>query len=244
MKHNSSKNSEQLTLFTVAPTIKTVHDPYWDEICDTVDEILQPLIDLDAAPASSGQFLEKEFAPEQVEDIRWNPDHFGNASHKIDEGGQLTIFYDSSNEPPDPDDYPNLHDYEAAWREWENKHQFAPEHCEKISPCLIVRAQVNTDTQKVAPEQYQAPKLTTAQFAPEQNTHWVESYWVKRGGNKYWYYRYCWMFGRKKSRLHLGSVTSAIAIRKKEAVESAIADGDHPEKIKKLIRQWGLGATS
>ncbi|MHC5597469.1 MAG: hypothetical protein ACYTXC_16280 [Nostoc sp.] len=32
--------------------------------------------------------------------------------------------------------------------------------------------------------------------------------WVERPGNKYWYFRYCWMRGRKINRLYLGSVTS------------------------------------
>ncbi|MHC5832793.1 MAG: hypothetical protein ACYT04_96620, partial [Nostoc sp.] len=67
----------------------TIHDPYWDEIV----------------------------APQQVED-QWNPDDFGEVPHKTDDGGQLTIFYDHSLEPPHPDDYQTLNDYHQAWAEW------------------------------------------------------------------------------------------------------------------------------
>ncbi|MDZ8240588.1 MAG: hypothetical protein RMZ69_26130, partial [Nostoc sp. ChiQUE01a] len=63
-------------------------------------------------------------------------------------------------------------------------------------------------------------------------------YWVERGTNKYWYYRYCWMFGRKIHRRYLGSVHSPRAQQKKQAVEEAIADGQSPTEIKQLLRDW------
>jgi hypothetical protein len=181
MKHNSDVPG-QLALFAIAPTFErtTVHDPYWDEVV----------------------------APEHPQsESRWNPADFGEVAHKVADDGQLTIFYDDSQEPPDPDDYLNRDDYEQAWQQWE----------------ILVRAQVKLDTPKVA---------------PEHNTHWVEKYWVKRSGNKYWYFRYCWMAGRKKNRVHLGSVDSIIAKRKKADVEIAIADGKLPCEIEKLIRGW------
>jgi hypothetical protein len=70
------------------------------------------------------------------------------------------------------------------------------------------------------------------QNAPEQ-THWVEEYWVKRGGNKHYYYRYCWMEGRKIQRCHIGK-----KLEKKQAVENAIADGQTPQEIKQMLRGW------
>ncbi|MEH2185041.1 MAG: hypothetical protein V7K64_02515 [Nostoc sp.] len=91
MKHNSDVPG-QLALFAIAPTSETrttIHDPYWDEI----------------------------LAPQQAKENRWNPADFGEIPHKVDEDGQLTIFYESL-EPPDPDDYENLEDYEQAWAEW------------------------------------------------------------------------------------------------------------------------------
>ncbi|MEH1769184.1 MAG: DUF4102 domain-containing protein [Nostoc sp.] len=180
MKHNSDVPG-QLALFAIAPTEirTTVHDPYWDEVV----------------------------APEHPQpEERWNPADFGEVPHKLENDGQLSIFYDDSQEPPDPDDYKNLDDYHRAWAEWE----------------ILVRAQVTSSTKKVA---------------PEHNTHWVEKYWVNRNNNRYWYFRYCWMLGRKKKRIHLGSVDSIIAKRKKADVEVWIGDGLAPVEIEKLIRQ-------
>ena len=48
----------------------------------------------------------------------WNPADFGDVPRRCDSSGQLTIWFDC-NEPPDPDDYPNLDKYEAAWQQWE-----------------------------------------------------------------------------------------------------------------------------
>ncbi|MEH2000583.1 MAG: DUF4102 domain-containing protein [Nostoc sp.] len=198
MKHNSDVPG-QLTLLTVAPTEKKtiVHDPYWDET----------------------------LAPEHPQpEQKWNPDDFGEVPHKVADDGQLTIFYDDSQEPPDPDDFKNLNDYHQAWADWE----------------IRVRAQVASSTVLTTvetPVRAQV-KLDTRKFAPEHNTHWVEKYWVERSGNKYWYFRYCWMTGRKKNRRHIGSVNSIIAKRKKADVEVWITDGKLPIEIEKLIRGW------
>lgn len=50
---------------------------------------------------------------------RWNPAHFGETPRLAEPNGQLSIFFDTSNEPPEPDDYPSLEDYEQAWEQWE-----------------------------------------------------------------------------------------------------------------------------
>jgi hypothetical protein len=89
-----------------------------------------------------------------------------------------------------------------------------------VSQYKSVGAQVEFDTKKAA---------------PQHDTHWIEKYWVQRGTNKYWYYRYCWMEGRKKQRRYIGSVNSATAKNKKQMVENAIASGDSPEEIINLI---------
>jgi hypothetical protein len=89
----------------------------------------------------------------------------------------------------------------------------------------LVGGQVASDTKKSAPQH-------------DKPTHWVEKYWVDRNGNKYWYYRYCWMKGRKIQRRYIGSVNSAIAKNRKSEIESAIADGDTPAEIQNLIRSW------
>lgn len=88
---------------------------------------------------------------------------------------------------------------------------------------LLVGEQVTTDTKKSAPQH-------------DISSHWVEKYWVERSGNKYWYYRYMWMDGRKLHRVYIGSVDSPRAREKKSAVQSAIADGQTPQEIKQMLQ--------
>ncbi|MEH2137148.1 hypothetical protein [Nostoc sp.] len=199
MKHNSDVPG-QLALFAIAPTFEkstTIHDPYWDEILAPQHE-----------------------EPEQ----RWNPADFGEVPHKLDSDGQLTIFYDDSDEPPDPDDFKNLDDYHQAWAEWRTR----------------VGAQVTTSTVATTVESRVGAQVShiTQKVAPQHDTHWVERYWVERSGNKYWYFRYCWMTGRKKNRRYIGSVDSITAKGRRELVETAIADGKLPIEIEKLIKGW------
>ncbi|QLE55658.1 hypothetical protein [Nostoc sp. TCL26-01] len=79
----------------------------------------------------------------------------------------------------------------------------------------------------------------TNKSAPEQS-HWVEKYTVIRYGKEHYYYRYLWMSGRKLHHRHIpgGSVKSQIAIGRKQQIERAIADGETPLAIEKLIRSW------
>ena len=115
--------------------------------------------------------------------------------------------------------------YDPFWDELtpENSHSVGAQILESDNPYKTVGAQVATDTKKVA---------------PQHDTHWVEKYWVERSGNKYWYYRYCWMVGRKKNRLYLGSVDSKLTKHKKADVEVWISDGQSPQEIEKLIHSW------
>jgi hypothetical protein len=73
------------------------------------------------------------------------------------------------------------------------------------SPYKSVGGQVITDTKKTAPQH--DGKLYDRDTV-DKSTHWVEKYWVERVSNKYWYYRYCWMEGRKISRIYIGAVRS------------------------------------
>ncbi len=130
----------------------------------------------------------------------------------------------------------NLDDHNSPWDEWELRvrAQISPpsttvESCvgAQVSPSTTVKTCVGAQVLD-----------TTKKVAPQHDTHWVEKYWVERSGNKYWYYRYCWMTGRKKNRRYLGSVDSRKARHKKSDVEIAIADGQSPQEIEKLIRSW------
>ncbi|MEH2371955.1 DUF4102 domain-containing protein [Nostoc sp.] len=187
------------------------------------------LFDLEAFTkfeSTPDRFWDEITAPQQVkQEQRWNPSHFGQVPHKSDSDGQLTIFYDDSEEPPDPSDYKNLDDYEQAWAEWQT----------------LVGAQVTSSTIDTTVKTRVAGQvaLNTKKTAPQHDTHWVEKYWVERSGNKYWYFRYCWMVGRKKNRIYLGSVDSILAKRKKADVEVWISDGQSPSEIQKLIQSWG-----
>ncbi|MBN3892514.1 MAG: hypothetical protein HWQ43_26340, partial [Nostoc sp. JL31] len=109
--------------------------------------------------------------------------------------------------------------YDPFWDELDTRQNIpcvGGQISEAESPCKTVGEQVATDTKK---------------SAPQHDTHWIEEYWVERCSNKYWYYRYCWMQGRKIHRRYLGSVDSAIAKRKKADVEIAISDGQSPQEI-------------
>ncbi|WP_375471059.1 DUF4102 domain-containing protein [uncultured Nostoc sp.] len=192
-----------LEAFTLSSPPTPLYDPAWDEVEETAPQHIAP-------------------------ETRWNPAHFGEVPRKLSDNGQLTIFFDDSEEPPDPDDYLNLDDYELnlddyeqAWEQWE----------------LRVGAQVTSDTTVESCVGAQVSHVTQ-KTAPQHDTHWVEKYWVKRSGNKYWYYRYCWMVGRKKNRLYLGSVNSAQVKRKKADVEIAMKKGKLPIEIEQLIRSW------
>ncbi|MBN3905124.1 MAG: DUF4102 domain-containing protein [Nostoc sp. NMS1] len=121
----------------------------------------------------------------------------------------------------------SVYAYDPFWDELEtaalDSHSVGGQIAESESPCKSVGEQVATDTKK---------------SAPQHDIHWVERYWVERSGNKYWYFRYCWMTGRKINRLYLGSVNSVIAKRKKADVEIAISEGLSPSQIEELIHSW------
>lgn len=87
---------------------------------------------------------------------------------------------------------------------------------------ICVGEQVKHDTQKSAHQQ-------------EKPAHWIERYWVERGGKKYWYYRYTWMAGRKMHRVYIGSVRSRQAQTKVDLVREAISNEKFPCEIRELI---------
>jgi hypothetical protein len=110
-----------------------------------------------------------------------------------------------------------------------------PPHTSGDSQYKSVGEQVIPDTLKVA---HQHDAQLYLPHTEEIFTHWVEEYWVERGTNKYWYYRYTWMEGRKLHRHYIGSITSNKAKAKKQAVKDAILDGQSPQEIKQLIRDF------
>jgi hypothetical protein len=119
----------------------------------------------------------------------------------------ITITSDNPHAPTKPQ-------YDPYWDElcWEEQ-----------STCESVGEQVATDTQKSA-HQHEI-----------QTNHFIEKYYVERGTNKYWYYRYTWMEGRKLRRRYMGSVDSARVKEKKRMVEEGIRDNLSPKQITTLL---------
>ncbi|MBE9210516.1 DUF4102 domain-containing protein [Nostoc sp. LEGE 06077] len=155
---------------------------------------------------------------------------------------QLTLFnveaftnYDESTEPPDPDHYQTPEAYEYAWQQWEKQYPELVNYAVAMSPCDSVGEQVTSVTAR-SDNTNNLVKFPTKKSAPQHDNHWVEKYWVERSGNKYWYYRYMWMDGRKLHRLYIGSIHSPKAKAKKLALENAIADGQTPIEIKQMLR--------
>lgn len=138
----------------------------------------------------------------------------------IDQDGQTTLFYDDSQEPPDPDDFENRLDYVAAWREWE---KLNPDYKPEITP--LPEQQDNGIIDVLEDKDY-----------PEHN-QWLEEYYVTRSGNKYWYYRYCY-YHKKIHHIHIpgGSIENSIAQFRKQMIELAIAQKFSPLQIQNFIR--------
>ncbi|MFN6488351.1 MULTISPECIES: hypothetical protein, partial [unclassified Nostoc] len=182
---------------------------------------------------------------------RWNPADFGEVPHKSD-NGQLTIFYDDIEEPPDPDDFLNLTEFEQAWSDWESgrvleqdtdSSQLISNHSHKTGgdrPSLVLER----NTQNPVPEQ-KTPGLGDYTDVPEhikavpEHLHWVEKYCPSKRKDNH-YYRYCWKTGRKIKHRHIagGNVRSQLAQHRKGEVELAIADGLAPVEIESLIKSW------
>ncbi len=96
---------------------------------------------------------------------------------------------------------------------------------EAVQPtCKSVGEQVTEDTFKFAHQHV--------------STHFIEKYWVERRGEKYWYWRYTWMEGRKLRRKYIGSVISAKARRRKQVVEEYIRGDYTPNEITTLISHF------
>lgn len=247
---------EQLALFSIPSTPSArestpIYDPYWDT------EII---------------------APEHA-DGRWNPEDFGEVPFKS-EADQLTIFYDDSHEPPEPDDFNSIEEFEKAWSTWQSvreqvtnaSQKTAPEHSDNNSSGVTsatshlsntgVREQTqqwlqaapehsNISSNEVAQvtsylsntgvrEQLQAPQHIQSGNQPNQHekyNQWVEVYWVSRANKKHYYYRYCWMEGRKIERQHIGNIANVKAVMRTELVKDAISKGSCPSQIKQLIKE-------
>lgn len=135
---------------------------------------------------------------------------------------QLELIYDC------PTSQSDSADYNQAWEQWlanpTNPLQGIIEVAKDI--CFL---DAGSSLDESVGEQV---KKQTA----HQQVQWLERYWVKRSGKKYYYYRYSWMDGRIIHRCYIGSVKSTKATAIVEKVRQAIACQESPEEIQKLIR--------
>jgi hypothetical protein len=57
-----------------------------------------------------------------ADQYRWNEKDFGDVPRKAD-GDQLTIFFDDAEEPPLPEDFPDIQSFDKAWDVWDKQNQ-------------------------------------------------------------------------------------------------------------------------
>ena len=79
-------------------------------------------------------------------------------------------------------------------------------------------------------------KSDTELFSHQQvHRHWVERYWVERSGNKYYYFRYCFIEGGKRKRKYLGSSRSKRIQALKQKINDLIIGGKTQSEIISII---------
>ena len=83
-----------------------------------------------------------------------------------------------------------------------------------------------------APEHKHGSCKGFVESAPEHKQlgiQWVEEYWVRRSGKEHYYYRFCWMEGRKIRHKHIGggNVKTPAAIYRKLIVEANLGRATH-----------------
>lgn len=114
---------EMTTLFNIEQYQQTLkrdwddvkYDPAWDEPND-ITENLHSEVSAVVEHSAVVEALEEEV---EISSDCWNPAHFGETPRKLDFNGNPTIFWDESIEPPEPDDFESVQEYEEAWHKWE-----------------------------------------------------------------------------------------------------------------------------
>ena len=178
-----------------------------------------------------------------------------DCSGRVEDNGQTTLFYDASDEPPDPDDFQDCNDFEVAWSDWEKQHSdFSPamspwieqddEDFMDVLEDLPILRYLEQNINDNLPEQ----NINTFDNLPEQNNcvlekskqlaQWTEKYSVNRGSKRHWYFRYCYYWLGRIHHIHIpgGNTNSAIALERVKRVRSAIANAASPTEIQNLIR--------
>ena len=118
------------------------YKPHWDGVTYDTTEIQQNVEPLENShnKVSAGmevlEAVEQGGRSDKDSSDRWNPAHFGEVPRKLDSNGNPTIFWDESIEPPDPDDFESLQEYEQAWQHWEENsdRSICAAELERVSP--------------------------------------------------------------------------------------------------------------
>jgi len=84
----------------------------------------------------------------------------------------------------------------------------------------------------------QVVQTTDKSIHQQEYTHFIETYWVERKGQKYWYYRYTWKRGEKLLRKYIGSVNSPNRRKCSLVVKEMIDYGATPDEIVEAIEKF------
>jgi len=110
-----------------------------------------------------------------------------DCSGRVEDNGQTTLFYDASDEPPDPDDFQDHIDFEVAQSDWEKQHSdFKPamsswieqddgDFIDVLGDLPILRyIEQNINTFDNLPEQNNSVLEDLSSTLPEQNNSVLE----------------------------------------------------------------------
>jgi len=165
-----------------------------------------------------------------------------------DPSGQLTLIYDDSQEPPDPDDYPNLEAYHQAWEKWEVEHPeltqgFSVDDNNQAQGVRESTLQPHKNDSLTPANLYTVPLLEAehSEAVDDSLTRFgcIHEYLPKgqaRGGKKYFCYSYRGSGRVRHVHIPGGNTSSPVAQSRAEKVRRAIIEGKPPTEIIAIIK--------
>ena len=143
---------------------------------------------------------------------RWNPKDFLPVAHKSEDDGQLLIFTEEVDEPPDPDDYSFPELYRAAYLQWKYR-------------TSITGGAIENNGEKTS--------ITGGAI----EVHGCMGEYSK---GKNWYYRYSYRVGNRRTKhKHIGPCGNPLAETKAKEVREMIALGESVAKILSFLESSG-----
>jgi hypothetical protein len=184
-----------------------------------------------------------------VHDPYWDEIVLDASTPIPDKAGQLTLIYDDSAEPPDPDDYPSLIGYLQAWELWEENH---PNSLHGFSTPAIDEEGVSESSSPYSPPAHVSIPNTyierVSDIADDDSVtdsltpHGCITTYSPRGearGDKR-YFRYSYRGSGRVHHHHIpgGNCSSKLAQSRAEKVRQAIAQGKAPTEIIAMIKSF------